>query len=174
MKINKSMIELGLLVVGAGLSVVSIIFTSKANKKLNKTCDAIGTKVDEICDDVEIDISEEIVEEAVKVAAARYARNAVEGINKELLKDAKNQISAAVKTSVDMAYQNIKTGIKEELARQVNNVDISGIKKQVIEEASEKAKEKFSNELDSIAARFSSDLESSSKIYKTIADKLGG
>lgn len=174
MMINKAMIAWGIVGVSAIASTVSIIFAVKANKRMKATCEKLDVAVDVVAENVEIDVEEEVVEEAVKIAAERYAQKAVRDIKSDIMRDTRKEIAAEVKKSVDMAYANLKSGVKEELDRQVRNIDISGIKKQVIEEASEKAKEKFSTELDSIAARFSSDLESSSKIYKTIADKLGG
>lgn len=171
---NKVMVAWGLVGASFVVSTVSIIFAVKSNKRMQKTCNKLDVAVDAIADKVEINVQDEVVEEAIKLAANRYAHDAVRNIEKDILNETRKEIAAEVKKSVDLAYANLKAGVKEELDRQIRDIDISGIKKQVIEEASEKAKDKFSNELDSIAARFSSDLESSSKIYKTIADKLGG
>lgn len=174
MVINKTMVAWGIVGISAVASVASIIFAAKAAKKVKKTCDKLDVAIDALSDNVEITASDEVVEEAVKIAANRYAHDAVRNIQSDILRDTRKEIASEVKKSVDMAYANLKAGVKEELERQIRDIDISGIKKQVIDEASEKAKDKFSNELDAIAARFNSDLESSSKIYKTIADKLGG
>ena len=171
--VNKVVIAWAMVGVSAVASVAAVIFAKKSEKRVSEICDKLDVAMDELMENTEIEVSDEIIEEAISMAANRYAREAVKTINTDVLKGVKDEIATEVRKAVDMAYANLKIDVKEELERQIRNIDISGIKKQVIEEASEKAKEKFSVELDSIAARFSSDLESSSKIYKTIAEKLG-
>ena len=118
----------------------------------------------------------------------------------DILAEYKGDIRAEVRKSVDLAYENTKLDVKRELTRQITNVDISGIKRDIIEEAKrkiadelddaietikstfedeldeakEKASEKFETELDSISTRFNNDLERGSKIYKVLSDKLSG
>lgn len=174
MKINSTIIGLGIAGASVIVSAVAVIISSRANKRIKNTCETLDASIDAISEDVELDVSEEIVTAAIERAASIFAREEVRKLGKDALDSAKKEIRTEVKKSVNMAYANLKSGVKEELDRQIRDIDISGIKKQVIEEASEKAKDKFSNELDAIAVRFSNDLESSSKIYKTIADKLGG
>ena len=165
---------------------------SDLNKRLDK-------KVDGIADSLDVDIPDAIVEEALKKAAERAATSAINKTSKDILDEYSVSVRSEVRKSVDLAYANTKIDVKNELTRQMSNIDISGIKREIIEDAKrkveeeleeamekitdafeeelddakEKASEKFDKELDSISTRFSNDLERGSKIYKTLSDKLG-
>lgn len=165
---------------------------SELNKRLDK-------KVNGIADSLNVDVPDAIVEEALKKAANRAAETAIYKTSKDVLDEYSVSVRSEVRKSVDLAYANTKIDVKNELTRQISNVDISGIKREIIEDAKrkveeeleeaiekitdtfeeelddakEKASEKFDKELDSISTRFSSDLERGSKIYKTLSDKLG-
>lgn len=161
-------------------------------EKLNK-------KIDSIADSVDVNVPDYIVEEALRKAAEREASLAIANVSRKITNEYESSIKSEVRKSVDLAYSNTKIDVKNELAKQISNVDISGIKREIVEEAKDKVKEelddavesirdkfeeeldeakesattKFEEELDSIATRFSNDLERGSKIYKTISDKLG-
>ncbi len=165
---------------------------SELNKRLDK-------KVNGIADSLNVDVPDSIVEEALKKAANRAAETAIYKTSKDVLDEYSVSVRSEVRKSVDLAYANTKIDVKNELTRQISNVDISGIKREIIEDAKrkveeeledaiekitdtfeeelddakEKASEKFDKELDSISTRFSNDLERGSKIYKTLSDKLG-
>ena len=155
------------------------------NESINQK---LMTKVDGIAASLGVNVPDEIVREALDKAARGAADQAIRGISSDVMGTYRNEIRSEVRKTVDLAYDNVKGDVKSELERQISNIDISGIKRDIIREAKEKvedeledliekarddAADKFEEELDSIATRFNSDLERGSKIYKTLADKLG-
>lgn len=153
--------------------IAGAISSRQSGKKIEELEGQLSKKVNNIANNLDVDIPDEIVERAVRIAAEAEARRAVKDVGGKIIKEYEGEVRSQVRNSVDLAYANTKSDVKAELSRQVSNLDISGIKKEIIEEASEKAKEKLDEELESIATKFSNDLESSSKILKVVSDKLG-
>lgn len=172
----------------------------KASEEKVRTLEKrLEQKVDGIANSLDIDVPDEIVEAALKKAADSYAKTSILAIERRVIDDYNATIRSEVRKSVELAYDNTKSDVKRELTKQVSNIDISGIKREIISDAKEKveeeledalktmkdkfeeeledakdtATEKFEEELDSISTRFSNDLERGSKIYKVISDKLG-
>lgn len=156
-------------------------------------------KVDGIADSLDVDVPDDILERALNKAADSAAKKAMDDTSKKVLDEYSITVRSEVRKSVDLAYQNTKADVKNELSRQISNIDISGIKQEIVddsrkkvedeledaikkisdtfedalEEAKDDAKYKFEEELDSISTRFSNDLERGSKIYKAMSEKLG-
>ena len=172
----------------------------KASEEKVRTLEKrLEQKVDGIASSLDIDVPDDIVEAALKKAADSYAKTSIMAIERKVIDDYNATIRSEVRKSVELAYDNTKSDVKYELTKQVSNIDISGIKREIIRDAQEKveeeledalktmkdkfeeeledakdtATEKFEEELDSISTRFSNDLERGSKIYKVISDKLG-
>lgn len=164
---------IGTAIIGAGTGIYSYLKQKKSEERVLALEEKLEKKIEGVADGLEIEVPEEIVVNAVKRAADGEASKAVKKATEELMAGYRQDIRIEVRKIVDLAYENAKADVKTELERQVSNVDISGIKKTVIEEASEKAKKKLDQELEAVANKFSNDLESSSKILKLVSDKLG-
>ena len=156
-------------------------------------------KVNGIAEQLDVDIPDDILERALNKAADSAAKRAIDETSRKVLEEYSITVRSEVRKSVDLAYQNTKVDVKNELSKQIANLDISGIKQEIVddarrkvedeleeainkikstfedelEEAKDDAKEKFEEELDSISTRFSNDLERGSKIYKAMSEKLG-
>ena len=61
----------------------------------------------------------------------------------DTIDDYNEEIESAVEDIVNDAYEETKTDVKNELNRQILNLDISEIKAQIIKEASEKVRERL-------------------------------
>ena len=181
--------------------------TAKKNQELYKASEEkykelekrLERKVNDISDSLNVDVPDEIVREALERAANNKISKAVDDASKEIIKDCNYEIRSQVRETVSVAYDNVKVDVKKELKRQIDAIDISGIKREVIsdakdkvkeeledaieeitdtfedalEDAKKKATEKYEAELDTIATKVSNDLERSSKIYKVMSDKIG-
>lgn len=165
--------SIGTAVIGVGTSIYSFFKQKKSEERVTELEAKLEKKIDGVADGLEIEVPEEIVISAVKRAADGEATKAVKKATDELMAGYRQDIRIEVRKVVDLAYENAKADVKTELLKQIDDLDISGIKKTVIEEASEKAKRKLDQELQGIANKFSNDLESSSKILKLVSDKLG-
>lgn len=170
--------------------------TKKEISEINET---LKKKVNGISDSLNVDIPDDIVEAALRKAADTEAQVRIAATSKKVIDEYSVALRSEVRKSVDLAYANTKVDVKNELTRQISNIDISGIKREIVNEAKEKveeeledsvkkikdsfeekldkliegADEKLDDELDSISTRFSNDLERGSKIYKKLSDKLG-
>ena len=151
-----------------GITVYSIATT----KKLNKLADKFGVAVDRIADTTDIDIPQQVIDEAmnqaVQKAADKQVRVAATAITTSITADMKKEI----KTLVDEASRDLKSDVEKEMKRQVKNVDISEIKKNAIKELKESAAKRMDEELDDIIEKCSDQLDSVNRIYKSIADKM--
>ena len=156
-------------------------------------------KVDGIAESLDVDIPDDIVEAALRKAADTEATAKIAATSRKVMDEYSVSLRTEVRKSVDLAYASTKVDVKNELTKQIANVDISGIKREIVDEAKSKvqeelddavqkikdsfeekldglfdnADEKLEEELDSISTRFSNDLERGSKIYKKLSDKLG-
>lgn len=170
--------------------------TEKEVSEINET---LKRKVDGIADSLNVDIPDDIVEAALRKAADTEAQVRIAATSKKVMDEYSVTLRSEVRKSVDLAYANTKVDVKNELTRQISNIDISGIKREIVNESKAKiedelddavkkvkndfeekldkliedADEKLDEELDSISTRFSNDLERGSKIYKKLSDKLG-
>lgn len=61
----------------------------------------------------------------------------------DVIDDYNEQIEANVEDAVNEAYEETKEDVKKELTRQILNLDISEVKKEVVDQASEKVKSKL-------------------------------
>lgn len=168
-------------------------------KKVAEINETLKKKVDGIAESLDVDIPDEIVEAALRKAADTEAQVRIAATSKKVMDEYSVTLRSEVRKSVDLAYANTKVDVKNELTKQISNIDISGIKREIVNESKikienelddavkkiknefeekldkliEDADGKLDEELDSISTRFSNDLERGSKIYKKLSDKLG-
>ena len=73
---------------------------------------------------------------------------------------------------MNTAYSDLKGDVQKEMERQLGNIDISDVRKEVIRRAKERAAEKFDSDLKEVLNTYNRDLENISKIYSSIAEKM--
>lgn len=170
-----------------------------SQKKIKELEDKLEKKVDGIADSLDVEVPDDIVERALNKAADAEAKASIDRVSRKIMDEYGVAVRSEVRKSVDLAYSNTKVDVKNELTKQISHIDISGIKREIVEQAKrqvtdeleqavktikdtfeesledckEKAADKFERDLDSISTRFSNDLERGSKIYKVLSDKLG-
>ena len=158
--------------IGVAVAGVAVYCAWKTKEEVNGLKSSFSKAVGDVADVTTVDISEAIIEEAVdkvverevKIAASRACRQAVDNITSE--------ITSQIRAAVSDEYSNIKESVSEEIKRQVENIDITKLRNDVVKEAKEQVLEKFDDNLDSILEKFNNELESVSKIYKSIADTM--
>ena len=120
--------------------------------------------------EVEDDYIHQIVEKAVKKEAASRisaeARIAVADIKADMSKKIQKEISAA--------YKDLRASVKEEMEKQVGRIDLDDIRKEIVAEGREQAKEQFKKDLDKIVELQNDNLKNINDIYANIADTLKG
>lgn len=157
---------IGGVLVLAGLATGYAVVT---NRKLNRTIKSMSDTIDKVSKDVHVTVPDYIVNQAVEKAVDREVANAITSETKKATSNINKDIYRKVSDAVSDSYSKIKIGVANELSRQVSNLDIDSIKREVAEAAKEEAISKFNGELEDVLKNFNSNLESVSKIYSSIA-----
>ena len=84
------------------------------------------------------------------------------------LKDAtQRRIKNDVKEAIDNAYSDVKEGVKVKLAKELEDVDLTQVKDEVVERAAEKANEKFDKEFKKLIGSYDSKLSNIFDVYSS-------
>lgn len=146
----------------AGL--VGIGYGICAHSRLSKVCKRLDVSINEISDNVNVDISEEMVKKAVSEAVELQSRKAVEKAVNEAVAFAKTDIKKDVRSAVDRAYADIREKVLEETIESASKIDVDRVRKDIENSAKEKALKKFDDGLDDIFKSF--------KVYRTMEEVI--
>lgn len=138
------------------------------HSKINKISALIEVAVDDLSSNTEVTISQDILDLALQKAVDRE----VSYISAKISRDVDKEIRSQIKYSVEEASSDIKDSVSTELAKQVKNIDISGMEREVIRKAKDAVAEKFDRKLDGILDDFNGNLENVQKIYSSIAKSM--
>ena len=155
----------GLVGVGYGLYVTN---------KMNKLAGKIGKTIDELSKDIKVEVNDGLVQQSLDRAVEREVGTTVKHAAASITLEIRDDIRKEVKSKVESAYSNIKTDVTKEVERQVGNIDISDIRKEIVEKGKQAAVEKLNGSLDDICDKFNNDLHNVSKIYESIANRMTG
>ena len=128
----------------------------------------VQVTVDDLATKTEITISDDILDRAIQKAVDRE----VSYISTRITRDLNSEIRSEVKNSVDLSSVTIKSLASKEIERQVRNIDISDMEKEVVHRAKDAIAEKFDKKLDGILDDFNDQLQSVQKIYSSIAKSI--
>ena len=158
-------------VVSVGIATVGAIYSIVSGKRYKQLCEKFDTCIDDLCerDDLKIDISERIINEAIDKAVDKQVKITVPEVENNVRAELMTKVSSEVKKEVNASYESIKSNVAREIKQQVGNIDISEVKKQVVADAKEEAAGRFRDELDGILNRFNDQLSDVKKIYSSIA-----
>lgn len=157
-----------------GLSIISslagcatAIYAYKVSKKTDKLTKKIDLAADNIADDIDIDISETVIEAATSRAINRAVDKEIENSMSWLKDVTELHVKNDVKSAIDSAYTDVKDAVRTKLARELEDVDISAVKDEVIERAAEKASEKFDKEFKKLIGNYNSKLGNIFDMYSS-------
>lgn len=154
------------------LGIIALGYSLYMSQKMNKFCTKLDISVDELSEKTDVYVSDAIVKEAVDRAARREADKAAQTAIAAVVNQINRDIQREVKTVVDDACADLRGKVEQELNRQIGNIDIGSIRRDVVKKAGEKASEKFESDLESILEKYNSDLNNVSKIYNSIAKSV--
>ena len=157
------------IVVGAGFVFGSSIYLLF---KMNKLVKVVNATTDTLADGLEIDVPESMIKYAVEKAVNREVKAEVEKIGYDIRRESKDSIKKQVSVSVDEAKSGIKSSVETEIKKQLFDLDITDMKREVKAEAKQKVMDKFEGDLDSILEDFNKNLENVTKIYDSIATSV--
>lgn len=166
----KLIVEIGAVIGWVGTLAYSI----SANLKLNKVAAKLDIAVDDMIESNQIEIPTDMIERSVVKIAERKYDMAIRNACDEAVTRTRNDFDNRIKVAVADEFNIQKAEVAKEMKRKINSIDISAIRREVVEEAKETAAEKFKSDLDDILAKHNEELDNVSTIYASIAEKLSG
>ena len=115
-----------------------------ASSKLKSVSDAVNKSVDSIIADGKVDIPKEMINETIQ-----------------------NNVKEMVETTARW-----KVNAKEKIAKELRNIDVSDLKNEVREEATQLVKDKLSSQMDDILDTYNANLMNVQNIYSSIAKSM--
>lgn len=160
---KETKIALGILSTIGGLGYIGYL-----QSKLNKLSAMIDVAVDDLATKTEVSISDDMLRAAIQRAVDREASY----ISNKVSIDLNSEIRSQVKSSVSMHASDIKASVATEITKQVKNIDISDIEREVVNKAKDAVAEKFDRKLDGLLDDFNANLNNVQKIYSSIAKSM--
>lgn len=160
------------LVVGIGVFVAGIFgigYAIGTRSKVNRLCEKLDTSIDNLSEDIQVDIPDKMVEQAVTAAVKKEAALAVKKATDEIVASTERDIRKEVVAEVERQYTSISDGVTDEIASRVARIDEAKLRKEVVEKAKNQIADKFDDKLDDLLEEFNGNLQNVGKIYKSIA-----
>lgn len=154
--------------VGAAIGGCGVIFSIYLACKLRKISNTVDVAVDKVTNDTHVEIEDAIVHAAIQKAVNKEVEYIASNASRRLSEEIRQQ----VKDTIRAAYKDVKESVSYELTNQVKKINTDELERDVIEKAKEAIAEKFDKRLDGIVDEFNNNLNSVSKIYRTIANKM--
>ncbi len=151
-----------------------------ASSKLKSVSEAVNKSVDSIIADGKVDIPKEMindtiqnnVKEMVETTARWKVNDACNKAVREVEISLYNKISESAENAVKQAYKTMEIDAKEKIAKELRNIDVSDLKKEVKEEAAQLVKDKLSSQMDDILDTYNANLMNVQNIYSSIAKSM--
>lgn len=138
------------------------------HSKINAIEGMIDVAVDDLSSKTEITINEDVLDAAIQKAVDRE----VGYISSRITRDLNTEIRQQVKSTIHTTSSDIKDSVSKEVERQVRNIDISDMQREVVNRAKDAVAEKFDKKLDGLLDDFNENLNNVQKIYSSIAKSM--
>lgn len=153
----------------AGASVIAAVY---CHRQMKKTVKLVSKAAESVADMTVVDIRNDIVDMAVNNAAnrevGRVVNRAVHNVEDEMIHQTQKYVRDAVKES----YGKLSKTVSDAIAKEAAKIDGS----QIMEDATEKAKEmllqRFDGKLDELMSDYQRNLDNVGKIYQSIASSM--
>lgn len=152
-------------IIGGGAVLISVGWAAYQQNQLK-------SQIDKLTGKIHVDVEDTYVCEAVDRAIDREVNKKINSAANRAIEETRKDISKQVSKEVKSAYSDVKKEVKAELMKQVGEVNINSIRKEVIEEARTAAVDKFKGDMDDVLKGYAADLENVRKIHESIANTL--
>lgn len=150
MKNFEAFVRFGTLAAG----LVGIGFAIGTGKKMHQLSDKLDTSLSKIATDNEIYISDELIDEYVRVAVKKnveqQVRSAIATASRSAVSEVTSEMATQIREAVNNEYANMSKSVKKKLADQVAAIDIYSLKHEIRDTAKALVLEKLDDELDNI------------------------
>ena len=163
-KINSVFRGITTLIVGGG-TVVCV-------HEVRKSKNMIDFAVKDASELVNIEVSDALIEEAVKNAANCQIRKSVQAAADEASRQIRDETSAQVEEAVRDARRQISDSVSNKLEEECRKINEHEIMKEIRDKAADKLADKLDKNLDTITDEYSKNLSNMGRVYEALADKL--
>lgn len=94
--------------------------------------------------------------------------SAINAVKRDII----NKVDAKVEKAVEEYYETLKEKVAASVSKEVRDMDMDELKKDVVEKAKESIIEEFDSNLDDITNEYKNNLNNMSKIYNSLSDRL--
>lgn len=154
--------------------VEALIFGKKIKKLTNEVENVKAQVVNDISNNLNIDVPNEFINAAVNKAVDREAKERIRFATMEVTSDIRKDIKKQVSEAIDHSYKDIQGEVKRELHAQLGDVSVERIRREVIEEAKDKAAKQFDQDLEEVLEKHNRELDKVTEIYSSIAKSMRG
>lgn len=158
---NETILVIG--VVGVGLGYIVYL-----NNKVHQVSKMLDMTINSISSGIDVDISNELIESAVDRAIERAADSA----SRDVVRNLNSEIRMQVERKIDVNSADIKESVSKEISKQVKNIDIADMEREIVNKAKDAVSEKFDRKLDGLLDDFNENLQNVQKIYSSIAKSM--
>lgn len=139
--------------------------------------DKLDISIDEAAKNTDIHVDDYVVAEAINKAVDTEVSNAVNREVGKVCAGIRNDAHSEIKKHADKISLDIRKSLEEEISDQASadvmrQIDIYGIRDEIVKKGTELFMDKLSSTLDDIATRYKTSLDDAGKIYKKIAEKF--
>lgn len=174
------MLKENLIMGGIGIAVTAIggLYLrhklKKVDEQVNESKKMIQDAINDLSKNISVDVPSTFIESAIDKAVDREVGRQISYIARDAVYDIKDSMKKDIKSNVDQAFGDTKILVKAELEKQIKNLSIESIKKEVLEEAKKTAADRFKSDLDDILNKHNQELDRVTEIYSSIAKSMRG
>lgn len=166
MTISKASIIFG--AIGLCLGALGVGYGLGQHKKLNDISSKLDASIKTISSKTPVEISDDIVDAAIEETVSREVSQAVSTSVRKLEKELHSEIKDEVSKAISASYKTIQSSVSSEVAKKVAKIDISQLKREVVEQAKKDAAEKLDGSMDDILEEFNRNLKNIAQVYQSI------
>ena len=137
---------------GIVIGLAGILFAGWQAKKTDDICKKLGTSMDEVEKNTNIDIQDSIVHKAVEKVAEREAKGAVVDAVNKVRDDINSTISTKVTTAVNENLDAIESAVEAKAQELVGDIDKVAFQKKITDQGAKILSGEFSGSLNGMLA----------------------
>lgn len=173
-------IDMMLGLAGVAVGLFGIGYAIGTNAKLKDVSEVIGKSVDSMIQDGKIDIPQTLIDTTIKeqvsekidIEVQRKVKTACDNVVFDVKTSMYNKISDAAERAVNSTYTSMESEAKEKIRKELRNIDISDLKREVKSEAKDAVASKLQASMDDILESYNSNLANVQNIYSSIARSM--
>lgn len=158
-------------VIATGVAVISAGVSTGVGIWNKKQLDA---SIEKLSKTVTVEVEDAYIHQIVEQAVERETDARIAAEAKSAVALIRSDMNTRIQKEINKAYSDLKSQVKAEMERQVGKIDLDDIRKEIIAEGREQAKEQFKRDLDKIVELQNDNLRNINDIYANIADTLKG